>query len=376
MTRKRVLVIGPTCRYEVTGVGQSVEALSGGLRDRDWVVEMCDTSSPLVDRRAGAFAIEAMPGQLRTLYRIARRAGGSDIIYMSLSASTMGALRDCFAILVCRLFRKPVVGHLNSGGFRLMFDRCPSILRGTFRVFLRRLSRVVVLTESLRTQYSGIVADRRIRVVANGVVPLLSSSELARKLEGLGKLPCTLVYLSNLIPSKGYLEAIAATQRVREHLGDVVSLSLCGAAIREPVGVSSEPETQDSTLIGDGVTVEGVVVGERKRELLQEACIMLVPTEYAWEGQPLCILEAMASATVVIATRHRGIPETIEDGVEGVLIDDRDPEVLAEAIEELIADPSRMARLARAARDRYEREFRLDRHVGAMEQVLAEVADG
>jgi glycosyltransferase involved in cell wall biosynthesis len=80
----------------------------------------------------------------------------------------------------------------------------------------------------------------------------------------------------------------------------------------------------------------------------------------------------MASGAVVIATRHRGIPETIEDGTEGVLVSGRDPELLVSAIEGLMGDHSRMSRMARAARTRYEREFTLERHVEAMERVLEE----
>lgn len=67
------------------------------------------------------------------------------------------------------------------------------------------------------------------------------------------------------------------------------------------------------------------------------------------EGQPLAILEAMAASLPCVLTRHEGIPELVEDGVSGVLVDERDIDTTAKAIIELAADPTARQRLGHAA---------------------------
>ena len=59
-----------------------------------------------------------------------------------------------------------------------------------------------------------------------------------------------------------------------------------------------------------------------------------------WEGLGTSIIDAMALKKPVIATRTGGIPELIEDGVEGILVEKEDPAALAESILKVIKDRS------------------------------------
>jgi colanic acid/amylovoran biosynthesis glycosyltransferase len=68
------------------------------------------------------------------------------------------------------------------------------------------------------------------------------------------------------------------------------------------------------------------------------------------EGVPNSLLEAMATALPVLATRHGGIPEAVADGVSGRLTDERDARALAAAALELFADPGRLQSMGDAAR--------------------------
>jgi glycosyltransferase involved in cell wall biosynthesis len=71
-----------------------------------------------------------------------------------------------------------------------------------------------------------------------------------------------------------------------------------------------------------------------------------------WEGMPLFVLECMATGTPVVATEVGGLPELVEHNRTGLLVPPRDPAALAGAIIELLADPERGRRLARAAAER------------------------
>jgi glycosyltransferase involved in cell wall biosynthesis len=94
-----------------------------------------------------------------------------------------------------------------------------------------------------------------------------------------------------------------------------------------------------------------------------------------FEGMPLFVLEAMTHGVPLLCTAVGGIPDVLEDDVTGVLVAPADRAGLADALEALLTDPERRARLAAAAQERA-REFTLERIAGRFadlyEQLLAE----
>jgi glycosyltransferase involved in cell wall biosynthesis len=75
------------------------------------------------------------------------------------------------------------------------------------------------------------------------------------------------------------------------------------------------------------------------------------------DGIPNVLVEAMAAGTPVVASGVSGIPELVEDGVNGLLVDPEDPAALADALERVHADRALRARLADAGRDTVARRF-------------------
>ena len=88
--------------------------------------------------------------------------------------------------------------------------------------------------------------------------------------------------------------------------------------------------------IASAVSFPGFVSQSELRELFYSSHMFLHPSETGrdgnQEGVPNSLLEAMATGLAVFATRHGGIPEAVENGVSGVLVDERDDEALAKAI--------------------------------------------
>lgn len=71
-----------------------------------------------------------------------------------------------------------------------------------------------------------------------------------------------------------------------------------------------------------------------------------------WEGMPNVLLEAMAVAKPVVATRVGGVPEVVIAGETGLLVPPDDPEAMAGAISVLISEPERAQRMGKAGRQR------------------------
>jgi glycosyltransferase involved in cell wall biosynthesis len=91
---------------------------------------------------------------------------------------------------------------------------------------------------------------------------------------------------------------------------------------------------------------------------------------------PIALLDAMACARPAVCTAVGGIPEMINDGETGYLVPQKDSQQLAAGLVRLLQDPQTARRMGRAARDRVEAEFTLDRSLAATQQAIEDVVSG
>jgi len=107
----------------------------------------------------------------------------------------------------------------------------------------------------------------------------------------------------------------------------------------------------------DRVTLHGAQPNEVVRRLMRDADVFLQhsildPDTGDEEGLPVAVLEAMAFALPVISTRHAGIPEAVQEGETGLLVDEGDCEGMADRLVGLAGDPERRARMGVAGWER------------------------
>ncbi len=115
--------------------------------------------------------------------------------------------------------------------------------------------------------------------------------------------------------------------------------------------------------IADRVVFRGRMTQEQVRGAMRAADVVATPSvpsrDGRREGIPVVLMEAMATARPVVASRLSGIPELVEHEVSGLLVEPGDARGLADSIERLLRDPSLRDRLGVAARAKVEREFDL-----------------
>jgi glycosyltransferase involved in cell wall biosynthesis len=88
------------------------------------------------------------------------------------------------------------------------------------------------------------------------------------------------------------------------------------------------------------------------------------------------VLEAMASRLPVIAGRVYGLPEVVEDGVTGCLVDPMNIDEIAAALDRLAADPPLRRAMGGAGRARFERDFTLERQASTMQSLYETLVHG
>jgi len=105
--------------------------------------------------------------------------------------------------------------------------------------------------------------------------------------------------------------------------------------------------------------------------LLASADVFALPSLF--EGLPLSVLEAMAAAKPVVASRIGGTDEAVVDGVTGILVPPSDPAALAQAIRTVLADPQLAARMGGAGRARVHEAFTAQAMARGVEAVYDEL---
>lgn len=153
-----------------------------------------------------------------------------------------------------------------------------------------------------------------------------------------------------------YLGGFANPAKGGDTMLEAVSLALSREPrLRIALAGPGELPAAAASLVAANPAVEwvGWLDDGRKDELLRDCEVFALSSRS--EGMPMALLEAMAYGMAIVATRVGGIPEVVDDGVEGLLISDGQPQALADALCGLASDAELRKRLGLAARRRVER---------------------
>ena len=190
--------------------------------------------------------------------------------------------------------------------------------------------------------------------------------------------PLRILAVGRLVEKKGFADLVEAAGHLRERGVDFV-LDVIGDG---PLRADLEAR---AARIGDPDRVRflGAQPSEAVARALAGAHLLVAPSVTAPDGDqdaPVNTLkEAMATGLPVIGTRHGGIPELIEDGVSGLLVDEHDPAGIADACVALLARQDEWEAMGRAGRARVEEAYGLDGVLSATEaayrRALKESAD-
>jgi glycosyltransferase involved in cell wall biosynthesis len=377
--RREVVVIGPTSRRAVTGLSTAFDTLVQELRDRAIPHRVID-SAPADPRRGGGGTVSLLRtaevlGVVGRAWVGMRRTG---TLYMTMGGSAPGVLRDFLIVHMASVLGVRTVLHYHGGGYDEFYRGTSPTVRRLIRSMLGRVDTLIVLGELLRDQFSFQAEQKRPRicVVPNGLSVESGTRPRTRALSTNGRI--SLLYLSNLIPSKGYLLLVEATGILRQR-GLDVECHLAGEFIAVGRGAdsmdvsSARRELQDrirSLDLVDAITYHGPVHGEAKWRILEDADVFVLPTQYPGEGQPISVIEALSRGIPVVASRYRGIPEQVETGLNGWLIDPVTPETIADAIAKVVGTAESYSRLSMNARRVYEEKFTRRQYVDRLVGVI------
>jgi glycosyltransferase involved in cell wall biosynthesis len=232
------------------------------------------------------------------------------------------------------------------------------------KMVLGCVTQAIVLGDSLKGQFYGLIDEKRIAVVPNGI-----DRSKANAAKRVSRTPSRfrVLHLSTLSRLKGALILLQAVPLVIGQRKDVEFV------FAGPWSHLEDQRWADEFISGQGiesyVSFAGQVDGEEKQALYDSADVFVFPGVQQ-EGQPLVVIEAMAAGVPVIFTDRGCLRDTVSDGEGGLEVPIGDVHLLAERILWLLNHPEQMRLMGACARDRYEAMYTKDRHIKRMIDVF------
>lgn len=342
MEKLKILMIGPdrSVHGGISGVVNNFYA--AGLAEKvdlTYVGTMVDGSK-----------IRKLFQAIKAYIRFCMKLPHCDIVHVNM-ASDVSYYRKSIFICTAYIFHKKIIIHQHGGDFQTFYhsqlsDKGKKRLKATFA----KADAVIVLTSFWEDFFAQIVDKKKIVIIPNGIsLPNMNSRQY-----GTHKL----LFLGRICKEKGIGELLAAVAELSQKYEDI-QLYLGGIFEDESLKELAEqyPET---------ITLLGWIEGSEKEKYLELCDVYVLPSYF--EGQPVSVLEAMAYASCVVASRVGGIPQMIEDNESGLLVEPRDQASLKKALITVLEDEKLCTRLGMAARGKVQKEFSIDQ---CMEKLLS-----
>lgn len=277
-------------------------------------------------------------------YRLLNLRSKPVLYYCAGSANWTPLVRDVILLgTVGKLFSKRVI-HYHSGGLPEWFAE------NRLACFLGRWAyggawKSLALAEAVEVPCFG---DTQKVIVPNGLDVVFSDNERDEDTE--------LLYVGALRETKGVGVILEALAYLKEKKTTGWCMNFVGEwAIPDEKKRWLQFITDQS--LGEYVKFSGRLTGNDKWAAYAKASLFLFPSHYESENQPLVVIEAMGMGLPVVATSWRGIPELLEAGKTGYLIDVKDNIALADQVEELLKAPGIMKNMSTLAAERYNEHY-------------------
>jgi glycogen synthase len=227
--------------------------------------------------------------------------------------------------------------------------------------------RVIAVSHKMREDIlTHFEADpARVVVIHNGIDPdLFKRTEARDALDRLGVRAPYVLFVGRITDQKGIFHLLEAAR----HLPPGVQVVVCASAPDTP-----EIEARLRRAVAEMPSVRWInemVPVDVVTQLYSHAAVFACPSVYEPFG--LINLEAMACQTAVVASAVGGIVEVVEDGKTGLLVPPARPDLLADALNRVLADPALAREMGQAGRKRVEAQFAWASIAERTEQVYAE----
>ena len=383
--------------YYASGLGftgQSLASmlLANGLRQQGWQIKIINT--PTFSRVTEQSQVQIIFTKVTLILRLLMAwlkglwaAVAFDLLYVTLGQTRYALIRDGFPLLVRRVLALNGRAAIALHGNLFMNWGYHSVEAKLLRQIVWPARYVTILGPNQQQKLVdlGIPAQKVIQVDNTCLLLPISEQHCLHKQNFISQQPLNILYLSNLIESKGYSEFVEAISNLSSHANFAIDATLCGQIMAMDADSRFPTHEMARNWINEEITrinqsplvrlrwISGAD-GKTKEKLFHEAHIFVLPTYYKVEAQPIAIIEALASGCAVITTKVGEIPTMVSQKT-ALLMDEVTPEAITKAIVELQSNPKKRLQLALNGLKLFEDRFAYNKHLHCWEKLLREIGN-
>ncbi|KGL45577.1 glycosyl transferase [Listeria newyorkensis] len=224
-----------------------------------------------------------------------------------------------------------IVLHMHASQFDIFYNNSKPLLQKYIRWILSQPDKVVVLSDEWADFYNKLTAVP-VTVIENAVpMPLENTYDSDSK---------HIIMFGRIGKRKGSYDVLAVAKKMQDAYPDV-QIYLYGDGETEEVRQEIVAKQLDNVILG------GWIDSAAKEQILRDAVLHILPSYH--EGLPMAILETMAHGIPNLSTYVGGIPQAIQDGVNGTLIEAGDTAQLEVRMIQFLSDREMRMRYSQAA---------------------------
>jgi len=289
-----------------------------------------------------------------------------DVVYVTLSVTKIGFIKDSIIVLLGKLFRKKIIIHLHGKGIKNDYIKSTYLFKKYYE-YVYSNTYVIHLSNCLTYDTEQFSTVKNRFVLPNAIENVNVTKFKKKKTDKL-----QFLYLSNMIETKGVLVLVEAITKLREYHNNFI-VTFVGKFSNENFREIFEQKIAVHHL-EEIVNYIGPLYGHDKYQVYKNSDIFLFPT-YSKETFGIVNLEAMQFSLPVISTKVGAIPDIIEDNLTGFLVDEKDATALAQKMEIFILNPSLGEKMGAKGREKYLKKYTIERFENNLINILKDVID-
>lgn len=276
------------------------------------------------------------------------------IVHYNFALTKLSIIRDSVYLHFVR--NNKLLVHLHGGNY-LFDDDMPFYISWLLkRLFMKDIP-FIVLSEKEKERITEKYHAKTVISLPN-CVDLSEAQTFVRKMPGES---LTLGYIGRIAETKGMKELLEACVTMKK---DQVPFKLIIAGSERNGDVLL---SQFRTLLGDNFEYAGVVSGEAKNRFLKEMEVFVLPSYF--EGLPISLLEAMSFAAVPVTTNVGSIGTVVHEGENGLFIQVKNSEDIADKVQMLINTEGLMEKLGKKAKETIFEQYDPDKYVEILNRI-------
>ena len=336
------------------------------LINKDLDITYVNLSTSQTLQEIGEGGIKKLLSFFKVFFRVFKSIFGKkyDLCYMTLTATGAGFYKDACVVFLLKLFGQNIIYHFHNKGVSKNSD---SSMNQKLYKFVFKNTKSILLSKHLYNDIAEFVSEKDVYYCPNGINNVDFDFNSIKNTNVND--PCKFLWLSNMMEEKGVLVLLEACKLLKSR-----NIAFECHFIGAWSDVTEEKFNQKVVEFGikENIFAHGKKYNEDKFEFFKNSDVFVFPTYYHNETFGLVLVEAMQAYLPAVSTNEGGIPDVVENGKTGLIVEKRNSKDLADKLELLCLEPELRIKMGKAGNQRYKEKFTMDIFENKIQDIFQE----